>query len=126
MVSLLNDEHMSILANFYNCLLSGCKVETLHFGDLTLLPKKSPHGVVAKGRPLSNLSVIWNLFSMVIMKALQTWLTGHNHISCTQMAMQSPTSVVDLLRIVFDWIQQRRWNGLWVFLLLDDVVHAFG
>ena len=64
MVSLLNDEHLSILANFYNRLLSGCKVDTLHFGDFTLLPKKRPHGVVANGRPLSDLSVIWKLFSM--------------------------------------------------------------
>ena len=58
MVSLLNGEHLSILANFSNRLLSGCKVETFHFGDFTLLPKKSPHGVVVNGRPLSNLSVI--------------------------------------------------------------------
>ena len=35
-VSLLNDEHMSILANFDNCLLSGGKVEILHFGVLLL------------------------------------------------------------------------------------------
>ena len=54
MVSLLNDEHMSILANFYYRLLSGYKVEIPHFGDFTLLPKKSPHGVAANGRPLSN------------------------------------------------------------------------
>ena len=126
MVSLLNDEHMSILANFYNRLSLGCEVETLHFGDFTLLPKKSPHGVVANGRPLSNFSVIWKLFSMVITKALQTWLTDHDRISRTQMAMRRSTSVVHLLRILFDWIQQRWWSGLWAFLLLDDVVHAFG
>ena len=126
MVSLLHDEHMSILANFYNRLLSGYKVEILHSGDFTLLPKRSPHGVVANGRRLSNLSVIWKLFSMVITKALQSWLTDHDRISRTQMAMQRSTSVVDLLRVVFDWIRQRWWSGLWAFLLLDDVVHAFG
>ena len=59
MVCLLNDEHLSILANFYDRRLSGCKVDTLHFGDITLLPKKRPHGVVANGHRLSNLSVIW-------------------------------------------------------------------
>ena len=91
----------------------------------TLLPKKSPHGVVANGRPLSNLSVIWKLFSMVITKALQTCLTDHDRMSRTQMAMQCSTSVVDL-RVVFDRIQQRCWSGLWAFVLLDDVVHAFG
>ena len=117
---------MSILATFYNRLFLGCKVETLHFGDFTLLPKKSPHGVVANGRPLSNLSVIWKLFSMVITKVLQTWLTDHNRMSRAQMAMQCSTSVVDLLRIVFDRTQQRWWNGLWTFLLMDDVVHVFG
>ena len=63
---------------------------------------------------------------MVITKALHTWLTDHDGISRTQMAMQRSTSVVDLLRIVFDWIQQRWWSGVWAFLLLDDVVHAFG
>ena len=125
-VSLPNNEHMSILANFYNRLLSGRKVENLPFGGFTLLPKKSPHGLVVNGRPLSNLSVIWKLFSMVITKALHTWMTDYNHISRTRMAMQCSTSVVDPQRVIFDWIQQRWWSGLWAFLLLDDVVHALG
>ena len=112
MVALLRDDHMSILAYFHNRLLSGCKVETLHFGCFTLLPKKSPHVVVGNGCPLSNLSVIWKLFSTVITKALQIWLTDHNHISCTQRAMQRSTSVVGLLRMVFGWIQHRRWHVL--------------
>ena len=63
---------------------------------------------------------------MVITKALQTWLTDHGRISCTQTAMQRSTSVVDLLRIIYDWTQHRWWTGLWAFLLLDDVIHAFG
>ena len=63
---------------------------------------------------------------MVITKALQTWLTDHNHISCTQMTMQRSSSVVDLLRIIFDWTQHRWWSGFWAFLLLHYVVHAFG
>ena len=93
-----------ILVNFYNLLLSGCKVEALHFGDFfgDLLPKKRPHGVVVNGRPLSNLSVPWKLFSMVITKALQSWLVCHGRISRTGMAVQRSTSVVDLLRVVFD------------------------
>ena len=107
MVSLVDDEHMTILAKFYNRLLSGCKVEILHFWDSALVAKKSPHGVVANGRPLSNLSVISKLFSMVITKALQSWLVYHDRISRTQMAMQRFTSVVDLLRVVFDRIEQR-------------------
>ena len=82
--------------------------------------------MVANGRPLSNLSVIWKLFSTVVTKALQTWLTDHGRISCTQMAMQCSTSVVDLLPIIYDWTQHRWWSGLWAFLLLDDVIHAFG
>ena len=97
MVSLLNDEHLSILANFYNLLLSSYKVETLQYGDCILLPKKSSHGVVANGRPLSNLLVLLKLFSMVITKALQTWLVHHGRISCTRMAMQQSDSVVDFL-----------------------------
>ena len=126
MFSYLNDEHFSILALFCNRLLSGCKVDILHFGNFTLLPQRSPHGVVANGRPLSNLSVIWKLFSVVITKALQTWLTDHNRISCKQMALQRSISVGDLLRIIFDWTQHRWWSGLWAFPPLDDVVHTFG
>ena len=132
MISLVSNGHLSILANFYNRLLSGCKVGSLHFGDFTHPPKKHPHGVVANGRPLSHyitlyhLSVIWKVFSMVVTKALQAWLTDHGRISCTQMAMQRSTSVVDLLHINFDWTQHRWWSGLWAFLLLDDVIHAFG
>ena len=63
---------------------------------------------------------------MVITQALQSWLTNHDPISRTRMAMQHSTSVVDLLHVVSDWIQQRWWSGLRAFLLLDDVVHAFG
>ena len=73
-----------------------------HFGEFTLLPKKRPHGVAANRRPLSNLSVIWKLFPMVVTKALQAWLTDHGRISCTQMAMQRSTSIVDLLCIIYD------------------------
>ena len=71
-ISLLNDGHLFILTNFYSCLLSSYKVDTFHFGDFTLLPKKSPHGLVANGRPVSNLSVISKLFSVVVTKTLQT------------------------------------------------------
>ena len=59
-------------------------------------------------------------------KALQNWLTDHNRISCTRMAMQRSTTVADLLRILFNWTQHRWCSGLWASLLLDDVVHAFG
>ena len=124
-VSLLNDEHLSTVEHFYNGLLSRYKVEAFHFGDFTLLPKKSPQ-VVVNAPPLSDLSVLWKLFSMVITKASQTRLVHHGRISCTQMAMQRSTSVVDLLRGVFDWVQQRWLIGLWAFMLLDDAIHAFG
>ena len=112
MVSLLNDEHMSILANFYNRLLLGCKVETLHFGDFTLLPKKSPHGVVANGRPLSNLSVIWKLFSMVITKALQTWLTYHvvEHRPEGEMPKAHSTIVAVSSRKRYEAGRHQRWS----------------
>ena len=63
---------------------------------------------------------------MVVTKALQTWLTDHGRISCTQMAMQRSTSVVVLLRSIFDWTQHRWCSGPRAFLLLDDVIHAFG
>ena len=86
-------------------------------------PKEKPTWSGCEWTPAVKPFGIWKL---VITKALQTWPTGHNRISCTQMAMQRSTSVVDLLRIVFDWIQQRWWNGLWAFFLLDDVDHAFG
>ena len=106
MNALLNDEHSSILAHFYDLLLSGHKVEALHLGDFTLLPKKSPRGVVVNGCPLSNLPVLWKLFFMVITQALQIWLVQHGRISCIQMAGRWPTSTVDPLCVVSDWIQQ--------------------
>ena len=40
--------------------------------------------------------------------------------------MQDNTSVADPLRIVCDWVQYRWQRNLWVYLLLDDVMHAFG
>ena len=43
--SLRIDDHLWILICFYNGLLLGYKRDALHFGDFTLLPKKSPHGV---------------------------------------------------------------------------------
>ena len=49
------------------------------------------------------------------------WLTDHDRISRTQMPMQHSTSVVHLLRIVFDRIQQSLWSRLWAFLLLDEL-----
>ena len=40
--------------------------------------------------------------------------------------MQRSTLVVDLLHIVFNWVQQRWWSGLWAYMVLDNVLHAFG
>ena len=45
MVSLLNNDHLTILIRFYNCPLFGAEVEALHFGDFTLVHNKNPAAV---------------------------------------------------------------------------------
>ena len=50
------------LLAFYNVVLLDTRVPALHHGDITLLPKKVPHGIVGNGRPLSRLSFLWKVF----------------------------------------------------------------
>ena len=122
----LSDANLVVPVSFYNLLLQGARVPGMHHGDFTLLPKKQPNGIVGNGRPLSNLSVLWKVLSMHLAGHLQKFLCAQLRISREQFAMWERTSVVDVLRVVHDWLLSRWAQGLSAWLILDDVIHAFG
>ena len=66
----MNDCPFNVLIHFYNLLLSECTVKILHHSDFA--PKKEPHGIVANGRPLSHLSVLWKLLSNLFYEGFVT------------------------------------------------------
>ena len=84
----MNDPHLDILLQFYNILRTRHTVEILHNADFVLLPPQALYGIVADGRPLSDLFVPCILLYMVFAKFLTQWQVDHGRIPTSRMAMQ--------------------------------------
>ena len=126
LLSRLPDDNLQPLLTFYNAVVSGARVPALHHGDFALLLKKAPHGIVGNGRPLSNLLVLWKVLYMHVASTLQTFICTHGRLSCAQFAIWAHTFVADVLRVVHDWFLFCWSRGQQAWLVLDDVIHAFG
>ena len=81
---------------------------------------------MGNGTPLSNLSILLKVLSMHLTSTLQSFLCAHRCISHTHFAMWPHTFVVDVVHMVHNWFLPRRAQGFRAWLVLDNVIHAFG
>ena len=62
----LEDAQFATIVDLINSILRGVPVPQAHSADFINLPKKTPHGPIANGRPLTNLATIWKLTAALI------------------------------------------------------------
>ena len=55
-----------MIVDLINSILSGVPMPQAHSADFINLPKKTPHGPIANGRPLTNLATEWKLTAALI------------------------------------------------------------
>ena len=59
----LEDAQFTVIVDLINGILSGA---TMPQADFINLPKKTPHGPIANGRPLTNLATVWKLTAALL------------------------------------------------------------
>ena len=122
----LEDAQFTVIVDLINCILSGVPMPQAHSADFINLPKKTPHGPIANGRPLTNLATIWKLTAALIKDHYQPRLVQGGILPPYQFGMSPHCSSVELLRVLHNvwWDRWRRRLEAWV--LSDDVRHAYG
>ena len=122
----LEDAQFAAIVDLINSILRGVPVPQAHSADFINLPKKTPHGPIANGRPLTNLATIWKLTAALIKDHYQPRLVQGGILPPYQFGMSPHCSSVELLRVLHDvwWDRWRRRLEAWV--LSDDVRHAYG
>ena len=122
----LEDAQFATIVSLINSILRGVPVPQAHSADFINLPKKTPHGPIANGRPLTNLATIWKLTAALIKDHYQPRLVQNGILPPYQFGMSPHCSSVELLRVLHDvwWDRWRRRLEAWV--LSDDVRHAYG
>ena len=97
-----------------------------HSADFINLLKKTPHGPIANGRPLTNLATVLKLTAALLKDHYQLRLVEGGILPPYHFAMSPHCSSVELLRVLHDvwWDRWRRLLEAWV--LSDDVRHACG
>ena len=122
----LEDAQFAAIVSLINSILRGVPVPQAHSADFINLPKKTPHGPIANGRPLTNLATIWKLTAALIKDHYQPRLVQNGILPPYQFGMSPHCSSVELLRVLHDvwWDRWRRRLEAWV--LSDDVRHAYG
>ena len=122
----LEDAQFATIVDLINSILRGVPVPQAHSADFINLPKKTPHGPIANGRPLTNLATIWKLTAALIKDHYQPRLVQGGILPPYQFGMSPHCSSVELLRVLHDvwWDRWRRHLEAWV--LSDDVRHAYG
>ena len=122
----LKDAQFTVIVDLINGILSGAPVPQAHSADFINLPKKTPHGPIANGRPLTNLATVWKLTAALLKDHYQPCLVKGGILPPYQFGMSPHCSSVELLRVLHDvwWDRRRRRFEAWV--LSDDVRHAYG
>ena len=122
----LEDAQFTAIVYLINNILSGVPVRQAHSANFINLPKKTPHGPIANGRPLTNLATISKLTAALIKDHYQPRLVQGGILPPYQFGMSPHCSSVELLRVLHDvwWDRWRRHLEAWV--LSDDVRHAYG
>ena len=122
----LEDAQFTVIVDLINSILRGVPMPQAHSADFINLPKKTPHGPIANGRPLTNLATVWKLTAALIKDHYQHRLVQGGILPPYQFGMSPHCSSVELLRVLHDvwWDRWRRRLEAWV--LSDDVRHAYG
>ena len=128
----LEDAQFMVVVDLINGILSGLPVPQAHSADFINSPKKTPHGPIANGRPLTNLATVWKLTAALIKDHYQPRLVQGGILPPYQFGMSPHCSSVELLRVLHHvlhdsvvwWDRWRRCLEAWV--LSNDVRHAYG
>ena len=115
-----------MVVDLINGILSGVPVPQAHSADFINPPKKTPHGSIANGRPLTNLAMVWKLTAALIKDHYQPRLVQGGILPPYQFGTSPHCSSVELLRVLHDvWLARwRRRLEAWV--PSDDVRHVYG
>ena len=122
----LEDAQFIVIVDLSNGILSGAPVPQAHSAAFINLPKKTPHGSIANGRPLTNLATVWKLTAALLKDHYQPRLVKGGILPPYQFGMSPQCSSVELFRVLHDvwWDRWRRRFEAW--LVSDDVRHAYG
>ena len=122
----LEDTQFTVVVDWINGILSGVPVPQAHSADFINLPKKTPHGPIANGEPLTNLATVWKFTAALIKDHYQPRLVQGGILPPYQFGMSPHCSSMELLRVLHDvwWDRSRRRLEAWV--LPDDIRPAYG
>ena len=107
-------------------MFAGVPLATVVHGDFYALPAKAPHGPIVNARPLLNFTTMWKLIGAHIASQYVPLLSATGVIPCTQLALHASSSVVNLLRVLHDYVWFKFFRRQRVCLVVDDVRHAYG
>ena len=126
MIEWLREEELQWVVEFLQSVSTGVLLRALVHGDFYALPAKVPHGLIVNARPLLNFTTMWKLVVAHIASQYVPLLAQAGVLPCTQFALHASSSVVDLLRVLHDyvWFRFLRWKR--VCLVVDNVRHAYG
>ena len=105
----LEDAQFTVIVDLINSILSGVPMPQAHSADFINLPKKTPHGPIANGRPLTNLATVWKLTAALIKDHYQPRLVQGGILPPYQFGMSPHCSSVELLRVLHD-VWWDRWR----------------
>ena len=122
----LEDAQLALVTELINDIFNGSPVPQAHSADFINLPKKLPHGLIANGRPLTNLAMVWKLTAALLKDRCQPRMVASGILPPHQLGMSPHCSSVELLRVLHDvwWDRWRRRLEAWV--PSDNVRHVYG
>ena len=126
MANLLSDQQLQILAHLYNRWLAREDMDSIQWGHFYALPNKAPHGPIANSRPLLKFHILWKNFSACMKPHVSHLLCQSQIIPVTQFALWGKSSANDVLRVIHDHFNNRLFQHLTVFIVLNDIRNAFG
>ena len=104
MIEWLRDDQLQWIVNFIRQVTAEVPLRTLVHGDFYALPATMPHGPIVNARPLLNFTTMWKLIGAHIADQYVPLVARAGVLPCPQFALHASSSVVDLLRVLHDYI----------------------
>ena len=124
MIEWLREEEVQWVVEFLQSVSARVPLRALVHGDIYALPAKVPHGPIVNARPLLNFTTMWKLVGAHIASQYVPLVARAG--PCTQFALHASSSIVDLLRVLHDYVWFRFLRRKRVCLVMDDFRHAYG
>ena len=126
MVEWLRDDELQWVFEFIQCVATGVPLRAIVHGGFYALLAKIPHGPILNARPLLNSTPMWKLVGAHIASQYVPLQARAGVLPCTQCALHASSTVVDLLRVLHDYVWFRFFRRKRVCPVVDDVRHAYG